>query len=51
MTATDGAVTTAVTQGSDDPDSNDLQRLAASLDDLELHSNGPDKPSNNSQAR
>jgi hypothetical protein len=50
MTATDGAVTPAVTHRSDDPDSNDLNRLAASLDDLELHSHGPDKPSD-SQAR
>jgi hypothetical protein len=43
MTATDGAVTPAVTHRSDDPDLSDLDRLAASLDELELHCRGPDK--------
>jgi hypothetical protein len=45
MSATDGAVTPTVTHRSDDPDLSDLDRLAASLDELELHSCGPDKRS------
>jgi len=47
-TATDGAVTIAVARRSDDPDlsASDLDRLAASLDELELHCRGPDKLGN-----
>jgi hypothetical protein len=37
MTDTDGAVTTAVTRNSDDPDLSDLDRLAVSLDYLALN--------------
>jgi hypothetical protein len=44
MTDTPGAVTPVVTRHSDDPDSSDLDRLAASIDELELHfCCGPDK--------
>jgi len=47
-TATDGAVTIAVARHSDDRDlsASDLERLAASLDELELHCRGPDKLGN-----
>jgi len=47
-TAIDGAVTIAVARHSDDRDlsASDLERLAASLDELELHCRGPDKLGN-----